>query len=296
MWLNAIKMEDANNFFEASIFYLKDASESLKHNSLVRAALSCSCAANCLVKIGDLAGARRLYLETAMIYEENADSIMGKSTREALWSLQEAYEYFLLASDSYKAQKVYDKCLSLARKVNPFFGEEETMQALWLRKKNTETPQMSATSKNLKISAEVTNGIEEFLRSRESSKRNESGSVMTEDKEYKNKLNCPKVENELKNELDMLRGKIHEYQNKLSSLRAENEEYKTKFKAIKAEDEEYLHKLDSYKDEIFHIIINKVKDGEDQFDIKQLTSELADTPKFNVINKEGKKHEKGIVS
>jgi hypothetical protein len=80
----------------------------------------------------------QLHSEAAIIYEKNADMVIGKSIRESLWSLQEAYENFLLASDYYKAQQVFDKYLSLARKLNPF-GESETMNVLQTRKKAIES-------------------------------------------------------------------------------------------------------------------------------------------------------------
>ena len=48
LWLNAIKMEDEGSYLKAFVFYLKDSSECIKQNSFVRAALSCSCAADCL--------------------------------------------------------------------------------------------------------------------------------------------------------------------------------------------------------------------------------------------------------
>lgn len=130
-------MEDGQDLHKATIFYIKDATECLKYNLYMRAALSCLCAADCLSKSGYLEDARRLYLEAAIIYEKNADLVIGKSIRESLWSLQEAYENFLLASDYYRAQQVFDKYLSLARKLNPF-GENETMDVLRARKKSIE--------------------------------------------------------------------------------------------------------------------------------------------------------------
>ena len=54
LWLNAIQMEEEGNFSEAFFLYLKDAAESLQRNLLVRAALCCSCAANCLSTTGNL--------------------------------------------------------------------------------------------------------------------------------------------------------------------------------------------------------------------------------------------------
>lgn len=138
LWLDAIKMEDGGDFFEAFSLYLKNTKESLKQNFLVKAALCSCCAANCLSITGNLAAARQLYLQTAMLYEINGDEILDKSIREALWLYQESYEYYNLSCNSEKAQAVYEKYISLARRVNPFESEEEVMNSLRLRKKNAE--------------------------------------------------------------------------------------------------------------------------------------------------------------
>lgn len=166
LWLNAIKMEDGQDLHKATIFYIKDAAECLKGDLHSRAALSCLCAADCLSKSGYLEDARRLYLEAAMIYEKNADLVIGKSIRESLWSLQEAYENFLLASDYYGAQKVFDKYLSLARKLNPF-GESETMDVLHARKKSIESVK-AHINPALKNSNEISTAIDHLARLRQS--------------------------------------------------------------------------------------------------------------------------------
>lgn len=162
LWLNAIKMEDESNYFEAFVYYLKDSSECVKQNSLVKAALSCSCAASCLVSLGNMTATRQLYLESARMYEENADSIIGESIREALWSLQESYEYYLLGGNGDRAQKAYDKSLFLARKVNPFSGEDEIMQSLRMRKKHADDT-MNMTHTNLQTSDKIEQEIQNFM-------------------------------------------------------------------------------------------------------------------------------------
>ena len=162
LWLNAIKMEDEGNYLKAFIFYLKDSSECIKQNSFVRAALSCSCAADCLAMDGNLAGARQLYLQTAALYENNAVHVIGNSVREALWSYQEAYEYYNLACENNKAQNIYEKYVSLSRKINPFFGEEQAMESLRIRKSD-ETPQSGVHTSNMQVSADVDNAIKNFL-------------------------------------------------------------------------------------------------------------------------------------
>ena len=178
LWLNAVKMEDQGNFFEASVYYLKDASGCLKQNTLVKTALSCSCAASCLANLGNPIAARQLYLEAARIYEENADSIIGESIRESLWSLQEAYEYYLLGGYDDKAQKVYDKSLFLARKVNPFSGEDEIMRNLRMKKKQADDT-MNVTRTNAQISAEIDEEIQRFMLQRKSNPNTDKGTDHT---------------------------------------------------------------------------------------------------------------------
>ena len=165
LWFNAIKFEDAGKYLEAFVCYLKDSTESLKQNSLVKAALSCSCAAICLAYQGNLMAARRLYLETARIYEENADFIIGQSIRESLWSLQEAYEYYLLGGSDDKAERVYNKALFLSRKVNPFSEDEEFMQRMKLRKKQADDT-VNAAHANLQSSYQIEEEIQKFMRLR----------------------------------------------------------------------------------------------------------------------------------
>lgn len=170
LWLNAIKMEDGDDFLEASVLYLNDAVESLKRNLLIRAALSCLGAAECLIRMGHHADARKLYLETAVIYEENADRILGDSVRESLWSLQEAYENFLLASDYSRAQQIFDKYIFLARKLNPFYGEGEAMELLKSKKESIEKIQRSwSNSGNTKNSSKLYDAIENLMNLRQSS-------------------------------------------------------------------------------------------------------------------------------
>jgi tetratricopeptide (TPR) repeat protein len=162
LWLNAIKADDEGNYLEAFLFYLQDSSECLKQNSLVRAALSCSCAANCLVMTGNLSAARQLYKQTATIYENNANSVIGNSVREALWSYQEAYEYYNLACEDNQAEHVYEKHVSLSRKVNPFVGEKEAMESLRVRKIALETnSKLNQTS--IHVSADIDNAIKNFM-------------------------------------------------------------------------------------------------------------------------------------
>jgi hypothetical protein len=163
LWLNAIKAEDDGNYIEAFLFYLKDSTECLKQNSLVRAALSCSCAANCLATTGNLTAIRQLYMQTATIYENNANLVIGQSVREALWSYQQAYEYFSLACDDNKTQHIYERYVSLSKKVNPFVGENEAMETLRLRKMDLDSKSNTYPT-NMQVSADVDNAIKSFLK------------------------------------------------------------------------------------------------------------------------------------
>jgi hypothetical protein len=157
-------MEEEGSFLEAFFLYMKDTAESLQKNFLVRAALSCSCAANCLSITGSLAAARQLYLQTAMLYETNGDSIIGKSVREALWSYKECYEYYQLACDSEKAQFVHGKYVSLSRRIDPFLGEEDAMKLLRQRKRTTGVTKSDINQTNMQISTQIDNAMENILK------------------------------------------------------------------------------------------------------------------------------------
>lgn len=185
LWLNAIKMEDGEDFHKATILYIEDATECLKSALYIRSALSCLCAAECLSKTGYLEDARRLYLEAAMAYEKNADLVIGESVRESLWSLQEAYENFLLASDYYRAQQIFDKYLSLARKLNPF-GENETMDVLRAKKKSIENIK-AHINPALKNSNEISAAIDHLTSMRSSARGKMAPNVTCGSTEQKGK-------------------------------------------------------------------------------------------------------------
>jgi len=275
-WFNATKLEEAGEFTEAFKIYLKDASELLSKDHLCSAALSCACAAHCISKVGDLRTAHQLYLKSGLIYEKNASEMIGDSVRESLWSLQEAYEYYLLSADESKAQRVFNKYVSLVRKINPISGEEEAMEILKFRKKTIEDKTMSMHVKNLQVSADISKAAEEFLHINQSdSLEIKVGSAKTEIKQPKPKLNTTKVDKHLKDEVQFLRGEINNYQNKVNSLKTENvqyqtkldslqdnnhlkdevqllreeiDNYQTKVNSLKTENEQYRTKLDSHQD------------------------------------------------
>jgi len=122
-WFNATKMEDMANYVDAVGLYLQDAGDSLARGLLVRAGLSCACAADCLVKLDAIALAQSLYSKSAAIYLENAHSPVAGSIREWLWSLQKAWENFVLADEKTKAEVVRGEYLVLAKRVDPFLRE-----------------------------------------------------------------------------------------------------------------------------------------------------------------------------
>jgi hypothetical protein len=120
LWLNALRTENDQKLEEATVLYLRDSIECLKKGLLTRAALSCSCAAECQEKTGRYNDSRRLYLETARLYEESARASFGRSVRESLWLLQESSDYYALVGDKQKASEILDRYLSLARRLDPF--------------------------------------------------------------------------------------------------------------------------------------------------------------------------------
>jgi len=163
LWFNAVKAEDENNLTSAASFYIKDALECIKQRSLVRAALSCSCAANCLAKMGALSPARRLYLEAAGVYVENSDIAMSESIREALWSLQEAFENYVLADDGNSASAVHDRYVKLAARTNPFSKAEQAAKALESRKAAAESMITKSAKQEASIPDELAKEIESLL-------------------------------------------------------------------------------------------------------------------------------------
>ena len=118
-WLNACGLEDIGNYSDAAILYLKDATESLKIGSQVRAGLSCSCAADCITKFKTDNISKKLYLKAATIYMDIVKSSRNKSIRKWLWSLQKAYENFVLAGETSVAELVLDEYVALAKRVQP---------------------------------------------------------------------------------------------------------------------------------------------------------------------------------
>ena len=273
-WFSATKLEDSGNYADAFKVYLKDSSELLSKNQLCSAALSCSCAAHCVSKIGDLTTAHQLYLETAMIYEKNADSVIGTSVRECLWSLQESYEHYLLAAAESQSQRVLEKYVNLVRKINPISGEEEALEILKLRRKTVENKTSKAQLTNLQIAADLSNTTKEFIKtSNEINNQNEEPFFQLEKKDRKNKLR-PKMGKSLQDDIKLFRKKItrskintnslkieqDEFEQELSTIKPDNHlkdevqllrkeiyNYEEKLKSLKIEKDQYKQKLTSFK-------------------------------------------------
>jgi len=165
LWLRATRSEEDGRFAEATIFYLRDAAACLSNNLGVRAALSCSCAASCLERTGNINAARNLYFETAKMYEEQAAAAFGTSIREALWLLQEAHDYFIVGGDAQRAIQIYDQCASLARKSSPFVTGETLDKVLRIRRGATARPVSLGLS--VPQTSDINGAIEGFLRLRE---------------------------------------------------------------------------------------------------------------------------------
>lgn len=156
-WLNACRLEDVGNYADAIILYLKDAAESLRIGSLVRAGLSCSCAADCLVKLKVEALPKKLYFKAATIYREITKSAIHGSIREWLWALQKAYENFVLAGETAMAEAVLGEYMVLATRVQPYIQEVEPLAL----KSDTKTSVATPTSTNLP--ERVVNAVNFFL-------------------------------------------------------------------------------------------------------------------------------------
>jgi hypothetical protein len=166
LWFNAVKSEDENNLNNAASFYIKDALECIKQHSLVRAALSCSCAANCLTRMGATLQARKLYSAAAAIYMENSDIAMSESIREALWSLQEAFENYILAGEGNSAGTVRERYVKLAARTNPFSKAEHAAKELESRKAAAESVIAKSAKKEASIPDELAREIENLLQTR----------------------------------------------------------------------------------------------------------------------------------
>jgi hypothetical protein len=165
LWFNAVKAEDEGNLESAVSYYIKDALECIKQRSLVRVALSCSCAANCLARMGAWSRARTLYSEAGSIYVENSEVAMSESIREALWSLQEAFENYVLAGDS-AAETVCERYVKLAARTSPFSRAEHASRELESRR--SELIKSDPKKKEATLPDGLASEIENFVNVRKS--------------------------------------------------------------------------------------------------------------------------------
>jgi hypothetical protein len=171
-WLNAVTADDDGIFFVAIQFYLKDVIECLNQGSIAKAALGCSCAANCFAKIGHRTYANLLYLQAAILYEQNGDSTIGNSIKASIWSLEEAYENYILAQDLNKAEIVFNKCISLKAKLDRLFDSWDLVKSMESRKSyvgpTTFNNKTLSKDGGIQIPLEVIKIIEDFLQIRKS--------------------------------------------------------------------------------------------------------------------------------
>jgi hypothetical protein len=167
LWLTAVRMEEQGEVAKAALLYLEDAAECLDQSTLVRAALGVTCAADCFARLGFLRRAVRLYHVAGMLYWDNSDARMGSSVREALWSLQEAYECLLLAGEEENAAQVRLVFTSLARRANPFIGERDAFRLPTKRDLEIGVPEPGAAPRDDDEPPELIKGFDELLQARE---------------------------------------------------------------------------------------------------------------------------------
>jgi hypothetical protein len=171
LWLNAIKAEEGGELDHAAILYLRDASECLGKGMQLKAALSCSCAAGCIQKMGSQVRARELYAESAQIYLEKAQAVAGVSVREFLWCLRESYRAFQHANNREKAAEVHKYYVSLAGRIDPFIFADalEASEPLQAEKEGND--------KAFEEGRAMTQEIERFLQPRRDEYRKMSASL-----------------------------------------------------------------------------------------------------------------------
>lgn len=122
-WFIAQKLEDSGKFSQAAVYFLRDATACLNRNHLVRAALSCSCAASCIERLGNSPYVQQLFREAAMIYSDYSSVVIGRSTRDYIWGLQRSYECFLLGYDDESASRIHEAIVAFEKRMNPFAGK-----------------------------------------------------------------------------------------------------------------------------------------------------------------------------
>ena len=124
-WLKAVNKEEEHEYEIAADSYLKDAIVSSDRGSFNRAALSCSCAATCISKLGDRKTAQKLFFEAGNLFETKANSVSSESIRESVWALRQSYENFIMSGDVQKAEEIYQMITTYASRINPLSGSRE---------------------------------------------------------------------------------------------------------------------------------------------------------------------------
>lgn len=161
-WFLAIDLEDSGRYADAAEFYINSTISSWQNGSCVRAALSCSCAANCLDKLSNLNLATQLYYESASIYESHSLHIINKSIRETIWSLQRAYQGYVQAQRKDKAEEMLGKYESLIAKVNLY----SSIDTIASTSSTTKDPVQHAQSKSSSSNNHNTSAVSEQLTQR----------------------------------------------------------------------------------------------------------------------------------
>jgi hypothetical protein len=179
LWLTAARMEERGELSKAALLYLGDATTCLDDNTVVRAALGATCAADCLVRLGLLERSRRLYHMGGMLYWDNADARLGTSVRESLWSLQEAHESFLLAGEEENAKHVEQLFTSIARRANPFIGERDVFRLPTKADLSVETADPSVPKDGIEEPPELVKAFEGFMQARERQREREEAMKKT---------------------------------------------------------------------------------------------------------------------
>ena len=179
LWLTAVRMEERGELAKAILLYLEDAKACLDGDSLVRAALGTTCAADCLVTMGLRGKGRRLYHVAGMLYWDNSDSRLGSSVRESLWSLQEAHEAFMLAGEEDNAKHVRQLFTSMARRANPFIGERDTFRLPTKADLAVETEDSSDVQDNAAESVELAKAIEGLMVARDRQRERDGATKRT---------------------------------------------------------------------------------------------------------------------
>ena len=124
-WLKAVNKEEEREYEIAADSYLKDAIVNFDKRSFNRAALSCSCGATCVSKLGDRKQAQKLFFEAGNLFETKANTVSSESIRDSVWALHQSYENFIMSGDVQKAEEIFQMITTYANRINPLSGSTE---------------------------------------------------------------------------------------------------------------------------------------------------------------------------